>query len=237
MDDQDHLVPYASPVVFTHSSDLRTLQEIYGVGPAIRDAANANDLADLFKPGVFSHADVHGNLTIGPGESVTFSTGHVSGNIKVDGGTLFLSNDSHVDGNLQVTGGSVSIANSSVDGNVQFQGGGSFALGAGTVIGGNLQIQDLPVGTREQTVCGATIGRNLTVQDNSMPVTVGAVDVVGTSVACGNLVQGNMQVQDNVAAVQLFNSSVKKNLVCDGNFAINGSGNAAKSKQGQCSVF
>jgi len=45
-------LPYASPVNYTHSSDLRTMQEIFRVGPLLGDAANANDLADLFKPGV-----------------------------------------------------------------------------------------------------------------------------------------------------------------------------------------
>jgi hypothetical protein len=44
-------VPYASPIEFTHSSDLRTMQEIFHVGPFLGDAANANDLSDLFKPG------------------------------------------------------------------------------------------------------------------------------------------------------------------------------------------
>jgi len=45
-------LPYASPVVFTHSSDLRTMQNIFRAGgPYLADAANANDLSDLFKPG------------------------------------------------------------------------------------------------------------------------------------------------------------------------------------------
>jgi phosphatidylinositol-3-phosphatase len=43
--------PYASPLNFTHSSDLRTMQEIFHVGPFIRDAENAIDLSDLFAPG------------------------------------------------------------------------------------------------------------------------------------------------------------------------------------------
>jgi hypothetical protein len=43
--------PYASPVFYTHSSDLRTMQDIFHVGPLLGDAANANDLRDLFKPG------------------------------------------------------------------------------------------------------------------------------------------------------------------------------------------
>jgi len=45
-------LPYASDVFYTHSSDLRTIQEIFRAGPLLRDAANANDLSDLFKPGV-----------------------------------------------------------------------------------------------------------------------------------------------------------------------------------------
>jgi hypothetical protein len=44
-------VPYASPVNYTHSSDLRTMQEIFGAGLFLGDAANATDLSDLFGPG------------------------------------------------------------------------------------------------------------------------------------------------------------------------------------------
>jgi len=51
-------MPYASPVDMTHSSDLRTMQNIFhvkatgGSSPYLGDAANANDLSDLFAPGV-----------------------------------------------------------------------------------------------------------------------------------------------------------------------------------------
>jgi hypothetical protein len=51
-------LPYASAVDYTHSSDLRTMQEIFhlkatsGGSPFLGDAANATDLSDLFKPGV-----------------------------------------------------------------------------------------------------------------------------------------------------------------------------------------
>jgi len=38
-------------VNFTHSSDLRTIQELFRVGPFVGDAANATDLSDLFEPG------------------------------------------------------------------------------------------------------------------------------------------------------------------------------------------
>jgi hypothetical protein len=39
---------YANHVHYTHSSLLRTLQEIFGVGPLLGDAAQATDLEDLF---------------------------------------------------------------------------------------------------------------------------------------------------------------------------------------------
>jgi len=42
---------YSSNVQYTHSSLLRTIQQIFNVTPLIRDAANASDLSDLFKPG------------------------------------------------------------------------------------------------------------------------------------------------------------------------------------------
>lgn len=45
-------IPYASPLNFTHSSDLRTMQEIFRTGGPLRgDAANALDLSDLFDDG------------------------------------------------------------------------------------------------------------------------------------------------------------------------------------------
>ena len=44
-------MPYASAMNLTHSSDLRTMQEIFHVYPFLGDAANSNDLSDLFQPG------------------------------------------------------------------------------------------------------------------------------------------------------------------------------------------
>jgi len=44
-------VPYASPLKYTHSSDLRTMQEIFHVAPLLGDAVNATDLSDLFDAG------------------------------------------------------------------------------------------------------------------------------------------------------------------------------------------
>jgi hypothetical protein len=40
---------YSNTIHYTHSSLLRTLQEIFGVSPLLGDAARATDLSDLFK--------------------------------------------------------------------------------------------------------------------------------------------------------------------------------------------
>jgi len=47
-------VPYVSSVDFTHSSDLKTWEEVFHLRPLLGDAVNANDLSDLF---------VHGAIT------------------------------------------------------------------------------------------------------------------------------------------------------------------------------
>jgi hypothetical protein len=39
---------YGNNIYYTHSSTLRTFQEIFDVGPLLGDAANATDLSDLF---------------------------------------------------------------------------------------------------------------------------------------------------------------------------------------------
>ena len=40
---------YSNTIHYTHSSTLRTLEEIFGVGPLLGDAVSATDLSDLFK--------------------------------------------------------------------------------------------------------------------------------------------------------------------------------------------
>ena len=44
---------YASTNFYTHSSTLRTIQEIFGLRPFLADAANASSLGELFRPTIF----------------------------------------------------------------------------------------------------------------------------------------------------------------------------------------
>jgi hypothetical protein len=39
---------YSNSIAYTHSSTLRTMEEIFGVQPLLGDAVNATDLSDLF---------------------------------------------------------------------------------------------------------------------------------------------------------------------------------------------
>jgi phosphatidylinositol-3-phosphatase len=42
---------YSNSIYYTHSSTLKTVEELFGVTPLLRDAANASDLSDLFSLG------------------------------------------------------------------------------------------------------------------------------------------------------------------------------------------
>jgi hypothetical protein len=52
-------VPFASPVFLTHSSDLRTMQDIFHVTRPLflGDAVHADDLSSLFARGAIPHDD------------------------------------------------------------------------------------------------------------------------------------------------------------------------------------
>jgi hypothetical protein len=56
---------YSNTVHYTHSSTLRTIEEIFDVGPLLGDAANATDLGDLFAFGTA------GQLSVTPSSGLT----------------------------------------------------------------------------------------------------------------------------------------------------------------------
>lgn len=77
---------YSNTVHYTHSSTLRTMEEIFNVGPLLNDAANATDLADLFNLGA-----APAQLDISPGTGLT-SSGPVGGPFSPISQTYTLSN-------------------------------------------------------------------------------------------------------------------------------------------------
>jgi len=65
---------YFNSIHYTHSSTLRTFQEIFGLSPFLGDAANATDLGDLFlstvPPTITQQPK---NAVAPPGGTVTFT--------------------------------------------------------------------------------------------------------------------------------------------------------------------
>jgi hypothetical protein len=54
----------------------------------------------------------------------------------------------------------------------------------------------------------------------------------------GNTVFGNLQIQNNTAATAVVSNTVSGNLHCSGNASISGSGNTASGDDhGQCAAF
>jgi hypothetical protein len=53
--------------LYTHSSDLLTWQEVFGVGSCLLDACNANDLSDLFVAGAVPATKLMSLVLLGTG--------------------------------------------------------------------------------------------------------------------------------------------------------------------------
>lgn len=62
---------------YTHSSDLLTIQEIFNVGPCLRDACNASDLSDLFVAGAIPN-QITNNLVPEPISGALLLSGLIS---------------------------------------------------------------------------------------------------------------------------------------------------------------
>ena len=180
--------------------------------------------------------------------------GTFNGNIKVSAGQACIFFNGGVTGNVQQDGGSLVLFQSKVGNNVQVNGGGTFAIGPGSTIGGNLQIKNLPIGLGESQVCGTMVQGDLQFQNDGTSVLIGAVAPAacpGNAIAGnlqvqnnsasttieGNTVTGNLQDQNNTGLTQVFFNSISNNLQCQNNTAIEGVGNTALQKQGQCVGF
>ena len=137
-----------------------------------------------------------------------------------------------VTGNVQQNGGKLTLINTKVDGNLQISNGGSFTIGPGTVVGGALQVQNLPSSSGQNEICGTSVGGNLQVGNNAAAVLVGA-----PSSCAGNTVKGNLQITNDSGATEVFNNIVGNQLQCQNNKTISGGGNQAGAKQGQCGTF
>ena len=180
--------------------------------------------------------------------------GTFNGNLFVSAGQTCIFFSGQVTGNVQQIGGSLVLFQSRVGGNVQVNGKSTFSIGPGSAINGNLQIQDVPSGSGQDQVCGTAVQGNLQLQNNGTAVLVGAVAPIscpGNSIGgnmqvqsnsastsiVGNTILGNLQDQTNKGLTQVFFNTVSGDLQCANNTGIQGGGNVADQKQGQCGGF
>ena len=109
---------YHNSIHYTHSSTLRTMQEIFGVGPMLRDAANATDLGDLFRPAApYPPGDVNGDFHLDASDSLLINqvlVGLRSSNDSIFQLTGFLNGDVNQEG--QVTSADSLLINQQVVG-------------------------------------------------------------------------------------------------------------------------
>jgi hypothetical protein len=174
------------------------------------------------------------------------------GNLNVSAGQTCMFVGGGVTGNITQTGGNLMLSGTTIGGNVQVQGGGTFSITGFARIVGNLQIQNLRASSAQNQVCGVSVSGNLTYQNNNAPIEIGAATMchgntvggdlqVGNNAEAvgivGNIVTGNLQVQNDTGSSMVFSNNVAKNLQCAGNTTITGSGNTASQKQGQCAAF
>lgn len=164
--------------------------------------------------GVYSGNFV-GNIYISNGQSCEFTDGAI------------------VLGNVYQTGGNLTLTNATVLGNVEIW-GGTYSLGPTLTVASKLEVENTPSGSTQNAVCGVNVFGSLYFDGNASPVEIGS-----SSGSCaGNTIGGDLEVNSNSAAVQVFNNSVRDYLTCSGNTSsITGGGNTARSKQGQCSSF
>jgi hypothetical protein len=187
----------------------------------------------------------HGNVTVAEGQDCKFTNGYITGNVKLTGGSLELS-EVLIGGNVQVNGKcSGGKSHSCV--------GGTFTVGPSTAINGNLEVLNLPSGNAVNRICGATVHRNLQFLNNGTAVEIGATS---PSSCLGNVINGNLEVQNNTgstsiygnqvkgnldaqrnSSTQVFNNTVAKDLRCAHNASITGGTNTAHKKLGQCTGF
>jgi Galactose oxidase, central domain/Kelch motif len=162
--------------------------------------------------------------------TVTY-TGTFTGNLTISSGLTCIVGCT-VTGNVTESGGGLFTSNATIGGNLQITSGGTFSL-ASTVVDGDVQIQNIPAGSAQNQICGTNVKGILTFHNNGTAVAIGT-----TSTSCpGNTIGSDLQINNNTAAVQVSDDTVGGNLQCGGNSSIMGSGDTAKSLQGQCAGF
>jgi len=240
-------------VTITSVSDQTNLDfgvtTINDVPPGVFPALSSGDACNGTFGGAFT-----GDVVISTGQSCTFINATITGNVHQNGGALVLtamqvSGDVHIRGESMFSIGSLTVIGSDLI--IRGNGGDD---DEGEDEDGDRRTSNMPNSTPPNQICGTIVQRNLDVRKNKTAVQIGSDS---DSSCAGNLIGGDLEVEQNLASIAIFDSSVvgnlevedntgqiaifdniiSGNLRCEDNSAITGAGNEAKRKQGQCSLF
>ena len=142
--------------------------------------------------------------------------GTFRGNIDISAGQQCVFLNGAVTGGVQQNGGNLVLLESQVGGNVQVNGSSTFMISPGSTISGNLQIQNLPTGSGKNQLCGSTVKGDLQFQNNGTAVLFGALPPNATAaypievgpICLGNIIGGNLEVQNNSASTSIVGNTI-----------------------------
>ena len=225
----NEFIAYASSVggaeFYLHNPNVFAVESIGGAPGAISTLRSGGACDGVFS-GTFT-----GDLTVATGQNCIFVDGTITGNVQQSGGNLLLAGDL-VGGNVQIDGG-------------------TFSIGPLMSINGNLQAHNLASRWALDQICDSIVHADLQVHNSNAGVQIGS----GHPSSCaGNVVRGNLQVDNNAGLTsivenavggnllvdnnagptQVIGNAVKRQLHCQNNRAIRQGLNAAQAMQGQC---
>lgn len=128
-------------------------------------------------------------MTVSAGNCV-YKDCKINGGVTINGGSFW--SNCAVNGAIIQNGGMLNLASSaSVHGGLQISGASAFTVGPGVTMTGSLQIQNLPAGLQQGTVCGTSMTGSLQATNNLSPIEIGG----GGS--CPNNTASQIQCQNN----------------------------------------
>ena len=158
-------------------------------------------------------------------------SGTFEGDITVSAGQNCTFVDGTITGDIENTGGNLALTGTLVGGDIEIEGASTFSIGPFTEIKGNLNIHSIPTGTTLNQVCSTTVHGNLKLQNNGVPIQIGSASAASCD---GNVIVGNVDIQNNVGQISVVNNTITENLRCEDNTSITGSGNTAERELGHC---
>jgi hypothetical protein len=154
------------------------------------------------------------------------------GNIEVSQGQNCMFVGGGVDGYVRVIGGDFTLSNAVVTGHVEIQGFSQLTMGPKSTINGHLSIKNV-TGEAPSEICGSVVEGGLFVEDNAIPIDIGSSD----GSCAGNVVGGVLLIKGNAAQIDVFGNHIVGQLLCQNGPLIDGAGNSAQTKTGNCVGF